>query len=254
MSDSKGSALRQMDETETNKMAGKCILDHLVRLVPSGAGTPLFSCSCGQSFPVSEGIVSTHLRWVIELRAEEIGAVPHPSWGGFAKPEADASGASPEHREYAKGLLASIERGGGVLQGRDIPVAIYALREFAGSTDRGFFGGDVRMAQAIGLISDLVSLLKGAGPDVHGPQDLVESWPKLMARADAFLQHGDEEFREDSDVEDRPLTDDDWTTVQELINAIGCLEGVGDRVIAYLHGRGFDDPQEAIDSLREKAF
>lgn len=49
------------------------------------------------------------------------------------------------------------------------------------------------------------------------------------------------------------LSDDDWTTVQELINALSMPE-VGDRVSAFMFARGIEDFQAAIDSLIEKAF
>lgn len=58
--------------------------------------------------------------------------------------------------------------------------------------------------------------------------------------------------REDAD-ETATLNRDQIDTVQELINSLS-LPGLGQRVLDYLHARGFEDPQEAIDDLRSAVF
>ncbi len=48
--------------------------------------------------------------------------------------------------------------------------------------------------------------------------------------------------------------DNHWNTLQEILNAIGDLPGVMDRVEAYMRGRGIEDPQVEIAVLRNIAF
>lgn len=50
------------------------------------------------------------------------------------------------------------------------------------------------------------------------------------------------------------LDENHWNTLQELLNAVGALPGVMDKVDAYMRGRGIDDPVVELDALRSKAF
>lgn len=50
------------------------------------------------------------------------------------------------------------------------------------------------------------------------------------------------------------MDDNHWNTLQELLNAIGCLPGVMDKIDAYMRGRDIDDPQAEISALRKIAF
>lgn len=45
-----------------------------------------------------------------------------------------------------------------------------------------------------------------------------------------------------------------WNTLQELLNAIGALPGVMDKIDAYMRGRDIEDPQAEIGALRKIAF
>lgn len=50
------------------------------------------------------------------------------------------------------------------------------------------------------------------------------------------------------------MDDNHWSTLQELLTAIGDLPGVMDKVDAYMRGRGIEDPQAEIRDLRRIAF
>lgn len=50
------------------------------------------------------------------------------------------------------------------------------------------------------------------------------------------------------------MDDNHWSTLQELLTAIGHLPGVMDKIDSYLRGRGIEDPQEEIRALRQIAF
>lgn len=217
MTNSKDGALRQMGMGETDDLANEVASTHKVRVVPSGFGSPVFACPCGETFPVSGDAVRQHLYDRIGEAAEATGKVPHPSWGGFAKPEADApevpgappistlgESGLPRERQYA-GEVADwcqreldAARGGSAPMGRayvqNVLLIIEALREYAkpdapaGSPDWTGLGAD-KSAQAMALIADLTALLKADSFPVAAET-------AVLARAEAFLQHGDEAFRE----------------------------------------------------------
>jgi len=50
------------------------------------------------------------------------------------------------------------------------------------------------------------------------------------------------------------MDDNHWNTLQELLNAIGCLPGVADKIDAYMRGRDIEDPEAEIRALRQIAF
>jgi hypothetical protein len=50
------------------------------------------------------------------------------------------------------------------------------------------------------------------------------------------------------------MDDNHWNTLQEILNAIGALPGVMDKIDAYMRGRDIDDPQSEIRALRQVAF
>ena len=50
------------------------------------------------------------------------------------------------------------------------------------------------------------------------------------------------------------MDDNHWNTLQEILNALGDLPGVNDRIDAYMRGRGIEDPEAEIDALRKIAF
>ena len=50
------------------------------------------------------------------------------------------------------------------------------------------------------------------------------------------------------------MDDNHWNTLQEILNAIGCLPGVSERIDAYMRGRDIDDPEAEIRALRKIAF
>ena len=58
----------------------------------------------------------------------------------------------------------------------------------------------------------------------------------------------------DEKPQETEMTDDHWSTLQELINAVFELPGVADRVDAYMRGRGIEDPPAVIEALRKIAF
>lgn len=49
-------------------------------------------------------------------------------------------------------------------------------------------------------------------------------------------------------------TEDQWITIQTLLNAIDSLPGVRERVEAYMLGRGFDTPSDDIQEIHKIAF
>lgn len=53
---------------------------------------------------------------------------------------------------------------------------------------------------------------------------------------------------------EQEMDDNHWSTLQELLTAIGDLPGVMDKIDAYMRGRGIDEPQEEIRALRKIAF
>jgi len=53
---------------------------------------------------------------------------------------------------------------------------------------------------------------------------------------------------------DTPLSDDENITLQELLNALGDIPGVYDKVDAYMRGRGIGDPSAHLEALRAKTF
>jgi hypothetical protein len=59
-------------------------------------------------------------------------------------------------------------------------------------------------------------------------------------------------------MEDRQSTvemdDNHWSTLQELLTAIGDLPGVWDKIDAYMRGRGIENPDAEIRELRKIAF
>jgi len=50
------------------------------------------------------------------------------------------------------------------------------------------------------------------------------------------------------------MDDNHWNTLQEILNALGDLPGVNDRIDAYMRERGIEDPEAEIDALRKIAF
>lgn len=108
-----------------------------------------------------------------------------------------------------------------------------------------------RMPDALGLIADLVALMK------------ADSYPvaigsAVLKRADAMLAGEDLSKLPKVTVVDRDepnqVGDEHWSTVQELLNAMSDLPGLAERVDAYMRGRGIDDPAEDIARLRKAAF
>lgn len=50
------------------------------------------------------------------------------------------------------------------------------------------------------------------------------------------------------------MDENHWNTLQEMLNAIGALPNVYERIDAYMRGRGIDDPDAEIRALRSIAF
>lgn len=54
--------------------------------------------------------------------------------------------------------------------------------------------------------------------------------------------------------QDMQMDDNHWNTLQEILNAINSLDGVMDRIEAYMLGRGIENPESEIQALRKIAF
>lgn len=50
------------------------------------------------------------------------------------------------------------------------------------------------------------------------------------------------------------MDDNHWSTLQELLTAIGDLPGVMDKIDSYMRGRGIEDPEAELRALRKIAF
>ena len=70
------------------------------------------------------------------------------------------------------------------------------------------------------------------------------------AQAEAMVRY----LTEGMPVEAPSLGDEQWETLQELLNAMGDLHGVFERVEAFMRGRGIKDPATEIKTLRAIAF
>ena len=57
-------------------------------------------------------------------------------------------------------------------------------------------------------------------------------------------------------VERKPpeLDENHWSTLQELMNAVGEIPGVWERVEAYMIGRDIENPKAEMEALRKVAF
>ncbi len=93
---------------------------------------------------------------------------------------------------------------------------------------------------------------KGPGADLNQCAAYIE-W--LKAELDAVAAPKiDKHAPQVTIIQDdkRTFTDDDWTTLQEIIHAM-TSPGVFVRVEAFLSARGIEDPTAAIKSLEDKA-
>lgn len=269
MTDNTKAGFTQLSLAETEALAEMVRGYHEIERVLDGPEADTLRCSCGQVFDVSpvDGIATTaraefeHLKAAMVERASAAGEVIDPAWPMDVPFTSEAPGPIPVPDtgivERTRAALLANQFALGTRwphSEENHHLIIKALNQFSIGAPVYVIPTDaVRV-----LVADLAALLKADSFPVH-------VGASVLARADAFLRHGDEDLREvdpgpcvgdalDLTLESEGMNENLWSILQEVLYGINELPGVRHSIECYMRGRGTEDPSAEIEALHKVAF